>query len=246
VRFSVIIPVWNQLHFSKKLAECLGADHPGDWETVWINNGSTDGTAGFLRDIEGPGNRFVEFDENRGFGAACNAGAGAAEGTYLVFLNNDTEPEPGMLSDLVARLEADPTIGALLPRVTEAANLSFKRADPSKGVEQMRPFGRIPSGVCVAMEKGLFFELGCFDLVYGLASGEDADLFCRVWQAGRHVSMHHGWCLKHVGHGTTPLLPNRSELFRKNRDLFNERWGKLKSAAKKKRLAERTAGKKRR
>lgn len=158
VRFSVIIPVWNQLHFSKKLAECLDADRPGDWEAVWINNGSADGTGGFLRGLDGARHRFVEFGENRGFGAACNAGAAEAEGAYLVFLNNDTEPEPGLLADLVACLEADPAVGALLPRATGAVNLSFKRADRRRGVEPMRPFGRIPSGVCVAMAKSLFFE----------------------------------------------------------------------------------------
>ena len=50
--------------------------------------------------------------ENLGFVQSCNRGAREASGEVVVFLNNDTLPEPGWLSPLLASLR-DPRVGAV-------------------------------------------------------------------------------------------------------------------------------------
>ncbi len=230
---SVVVPVWNQLRLSVRLLEHLDADPMAGREVIWIDNGSGDGTPAFLdslRNERPQEHRVIRFPENRGFGEAMNAGAAIASGEFLALLNNDTEPPPGLLAELVACLRSDPSFGIVIPRVTQAGlrvNV-FPAADPSRGAEPLEKFGQYPSGVCYAMRKVLFDALGGFDTeTYKLASAEDADLCYKVWDAGREVAIHHGLCLKHLGAGTSSSLPDKTSIWRRNARLFEQKWKRI-------------------
>ena len=78
-----------------------------DFETVIVDNASSDGSVGYLRDRSEV--RLVELDANRGFPGACNAGIAAASASdYVVLLNNDTAAAPDWLERLVAAMDASP------------------------------------------------------------------------------------------------------------------------------------------
>lgn len=55
--------------------------------------------------------------KNLGFAGGNNLGILEAKGSYLLLINNDTEVEPGFLEPLVQKLELDPTIGAVSPKI---------------------------------------------------------------------------------------------------------------------------------
>ena len=109
---SIIIPVFNRADLTLRCLESLAQHTPeGLYEVIVVDNGSTDTTPELLASLDGDV-RIITNAENVGYTLACNQGAERAEGRYLVFLNNDTEPRPGWLAPLVEALEDPEVLGA--------------------------------------------------------------------------------------------------------------------------------------
>jgi len=106
---SLIIPALNE-------ADCLGqllAEVPVHQlhQVIVVDNGSTDDTAQVAREA----GAIVIEESRRGYGFACAAGAAAAEGEALVFMDGDGSFIPGELVNLIksiAQDEADLVLGA--------------------------------------------------------------------------------------------------------------------------------------
>ena len=201
-RASIVIPVYNQ--FAHTLA-CLRAlaEHPPQLpiEIVVVDDGSSDQTTAALPLIDGL--RYHRRASNGGFIAACNDGAALARGDFLVFLNNDTVPQPGWLDALLQTFEAHPAAGLvgaqlLYPdgRLQEAGGVVFADGggwnygrfespdDPRFGYLRDADY---VSGAALAIPRGLFVQLGGFDSRYAPAYYEDTDLAFAVRAAGRRV-----------------------------------------------------------
>jgi GT2 family glycosyltransferase len=134
-RLSVIIPTWNTRAL---LADCLDSideqDVPGGFETIVVDNGSTDGTAELLRAREDRV-RVITNAGNAGFAAANNQAAEEARGTILMFLNSDTRlTAPDTLERVVSTAEA-PDVGIAGPMLlnTDGSLQSSCAAHPSVG-----------------------------------------------------------------------------------------------------------------
>jgi GT2 family glycosyltransferase len=113
---SVIIVNWNGKSFLKECLDSLAAQTFSDFETVVVDNGSTDGSAGYIRENYA-WVRLVELPENAGFAAGNNCGLTECSGVYIVTLNNDTRVETGFLQELVKAAEADPGIGMVAAKM---------------------------------------------------------------------------------------------------------------------------------
>lgn len=61
--------------------------------------------------------KFIQASENLGFAGGNNLAINHTTGKYVLLLNNDTEVTPGFLEPLVAKLEADPSIGVVSPKI---------------------------------------------------------------------------------------------------------------------------------
>lgn len=110
-RVDVIVPTFNGREL---LGECLRAlrrQEFADFSVTVVDDGSTDGTARFVRE-QFPEIQLVRLAGNGGLARACNAGIAATSGEFVALLNNDTEPEPGWLKALVAALDAAPAAGS--------------------------------------------------------------------------------------------------------------------------------------
>ena len=110
---SIIIPAFNNLALTRQCLEAVRktAD-PVPAEIIVVDNGSTDGTSAYLLQEQEAGHlQAIINSENLGFAKACNQGARAAAGHYIVFLNNDTIAQPHWLEEMVHVAESDTNIG---------------------------------------------------------------------------------------------------------------------------------------
>ena len=106
---SVIVPVWNGMGYLKPCLDSVLAQDFAGFEVIVVDNGSTDGSAGFVAESY-PQVRLIRNERNVGFAAGSNVGMRAATGDVLVLLNQDTEVCEGWLEALVSTL-TDPTVG---------------------------------------------------------------------------------------------------------------------------------------
>jgi GT2 family glycosyltransferase len=128
-RLSIIIVTFNS---RADIDACLRSLTDGihvDREIVVVDNASTDGTAGHLRE-RWPGIRLVELGANLGFARAINIGIQQTFGELVLLLNPDTKVPSGAIDRLVSALERDAGVAVVGPRIVDRdghAELSFGR-----------------------------------------------------------------------------------------------------------------------
>ena len=201
-RASIIVPVYNQLHYTlaclRALSDCGDATA---FEVIVVDDASSDASARVLPSI--PGLRYHRNPQNLGFIGACNAGAELAAGEFVVFLNNDTTVSPGWLDALLDTFAHHPDTGLagsklVYPdgRLQEAGGIVFadgsgwnygRFEDPSHPRFNFVREVDYCSGASIALRRDLFLGLGGFDSHYAPAYYEDTDLAMRIRQAGLKV-----------------------------------------------------------
>jgi len=198
--FSVIILTWNGRDLLDECLESVLSQSFTDFETIVVDNGSTDGTVDFLRERWGERIRLVAMPCNRGFAGGNNAGIREARGTYIVLLNNDTAVDPGWLSALSGAIRRHPDAGMFTPKI-----LNYYRRDEidntghviypdglARGRHRLeKDDGRFdeegevlhPSGCAGVYKREMFEFIGLLDDAF-FAYGEDVDLGLRARWAG--------------------------------------------------------------
>jgi GT2 family glycosyltransferase len=107
-RVSVIVPTRNGAHLLPECLAALWAQTYLDYETLVVDDASTDGTHELL--LGYPEIRVVTIEgrEGHGFVAAANIGIREAHGEIMVLLNNDAVPDPRWLEELLGALDRNP------------------------------------------------------------------------------------------------------------------------------------------
>lgn len=199
---SIIIPVYNQIHYTYA---CLISilEHTTDvvYEVIIADDVSTDATAELWKFTENV--VICRNKTNQGFLRNCNQAARAAKGKYVMFLNNDTQVTEGWLSSLVNLIESDPTIGMagsklVYPdgRLQEAGGIlwsdgsgwNYGRLDnPDKPEYNYVKDVDYISGAAILLSNDLWKQIGGFDERFAPAYCEDSDLAFEVRKAGLRV-----------------------------------------------------------
>ena len=107
---SITIPVFNEEESLPRLRERLIeslAKLPDPWEVIFVNDGSTDGTAALLDEIAAshPSFKVVHFRRNFGQTAAMQAGFDFASGEIIVPMDADLQNDPDDIPLLLAKLK---------------------------------------------------------------------------------------------------------------------------------------------
>jgi len=119
-KVSVIILNWNGRDNTVHCLEALKLTTYSNYETIVVDNGSTDGSVKYFKDHY-PGIRLIENEKNLGFAEGNNVAIREVlkrkESKYVALLNNDTIVEPDWLEYLVNALETDENIGSCQPKI---------------------------------------------------------------------------------------------------------------------------------
>lgn len=97
---TVIIPTFNRLESLRRVLDsidCQATPAREAPDVVVVDDGSTDGTGAWLRSEAERGRLRALVGSNEGPASARNRGAEVATGEVLLFLGDDTVPEPGWL-----------------------------------------------------------------------------------------------------------------------------------------------------
>ena len=99
---SVVVTILNELDNIRPLIARLHAALEGmDYEIIYVDDGSTDGSVQLLKSLDDPRLVVVEFRQNYGQSLALMAGIDVARGDYVATLDGDLQNDP---SDIPAML----------------------------------------------------------------------------------------------------------------------------------------------
>lgn len=185
---SVIIPFFNLAQFLPRTLESLRAQTFQGFETILIDDGSTDEAAApLLSDVERGrhGNIRLIRQPNGGLSAARNAGLAAASGRWVVPLDADDTLEPDFLSSGLEAAARTP--GATF--VTSLVRFFFETPDVPHGGwvplgidRDLLAFANCASSCTALIDREALVRAGGYDP--WLTSYEDWDLWCRLALAG--------------------------------------------------------------
>lgn len=197
---SVIIPNWNGKRF---LAECLDSLREqtfDNFETILVDNGSTDGSAEFVLDRYGDSVRIIKCPRNFGYTGGNNIGIRSSRGECIVLLNNDTKVEPTWLEELVKAVGINPRAGMWASKVYsyfqknqieavgeliywDGLNRARGQYEQDRGQYGVMEEILFPPGCGGMFLKTVFEEIGLFDEDF-FAYGDDAEIGIRARLAG--------------------------------------------------------------
>ncbi|MDH4045935.1 MAG: glycosyltransferase family 2 protein [Gemmatimonadota bacterium] len=106
---SVIVPVYNENEvlptFYQRASDALRGIEGIDYELIFVNDGSTDGSNDVLTDLSTRDSRVrvVRFSRNFGHQIAISAGIDYAEGDCTVVIDADLQDPPEVIANMVAK-----------------------------------------------------------------------------------------------------------------------------------------------
>jgi GT2 family glycosyltransferase len=238
---SVVIPTWNGRRYLDVVLPSLREQTYGDFRVVVVDNGSSDGTAAYVRE-QYPEVVLVELAANEGFAAAVNRGIAASDGEHVAVVNNDLELDPRWLECMVAALRDHPEAGSATGKM-----LFYDRRDVIDGagdftswyaVSAPRGRGETDRGQYDAAEpvfsacggaalyrRAALDAVGVFDEDF-FAYAEDVDWGFRAQLAGWTCRYEPAAVAFHMGARTSARVPNlaRYLFFRNTLTMVAKDW----------------------
>jgi GT2 family glycosyltransferase len=115
-RVDIIVLNYNGRSFLGPCLAALRLQTFRDFQTLVVDNGSTDGSVAYLHECYPEVSRLA-LPSNLGFCGGNNRGVEATAGEYVALLNNDTEAAPSWLQSLVEALDRFPEVGFCASRM---------------------------------------------------------------------------------------------------------------------------------
>jgi GT2 family glycosyltransferase len=231
-RVSVVLLCWNKQDYTRRCLDSLlgRTDYP-DMQVIAVDNGSSDATPQMLTEIAARDSRLVPvlLDKNHGIPGGRQKGLEAANGEYVLFLDNDTEIErEDFLQVMVRAMQSHPNVGST------GAFLNTYISDNDDSLIQCVhvPGMAVPvawcSGYCLMVRRSALDEIG------GIDAGEFASYGSEDVYLGYKLR-EHGWITvstsdlvgvsHHIIHGHNHYDYDWKKTGSKNSEFFHKKFG---------------------
>ena len=204
---------------------------------IIVDNASKDPkVAEYLNALRGKGKVTIEkvfSGENEGFAAGTNKGLKLVDAPFVCLLNNDCVVTEGWLEEMIAIAGSDSTIGLVNPQ----SNTFGSRPDTDASIDdhadlishRKSQFVELGSAIGFAclIKKEVLEKVGLLDESYRGVCYEDTDFAARARKAGFISVMAEGAYVFHAEQASRKDLEGKEEIYRKNKEIFEGRWGRL-------------------
>lgn len=193
MELSVILPSHNGEETIGAQLEALARQQwSGEWELVFVDNRSTDGTRALVESYRGrlPELRVVSADERNGISYALNCGIAASRGNSIVICNDDDEVAPGWLAAMGDALRMHEVVAGSLEhqRLSQDWTIAVRGRPQSDGLPEwgLLPYFPFAFGATIGVRRSLHDAIGGFDEELAFAA-EDMDYCWRLQLAGAEI-----------------------------------------------------------
>ena len=184
---TVVIPTWNRRPFIAEAVGSVIAQTYQHWELIVVDDGSTDGTAEWLRTLEDPRVRVLSLAHTGHIGQLRNRGAAAGTGEFIAFLDSDDAWLPQKLEAQVKALR-DSGAGwsysrfGLMDAHGHTIPLAPDKLRLLSGniIREMLTFSLSVCTPTIVVRRDLFEAAGGFSEDRRVAVGEDYELYLRI------------------------------------------------------------------
>ena len=128
---SIVVPLYNEAKNVKPLVMAIDGAMRGYYcEIILINDGSTDGTAAEIQQLNHPKIKLIDLQKNQGQSLALAAGIELAQGDYIVTLDGDLQNDPKDIPWMLSKAKAEQW--DLVTGIRQQRKDSFLKTVPSK------------------------------------------------------------------------------------------------------------------
>jgi len=243
-KVSVITITYNNLDYNKAfLDSILTKTAYANYEVIIVDNLSTDGTREWLQEVKelnDPRIKVILNDKNSGFAGGNNIGIRAADGDYILLLNNDTLVTRGWMTAMVKHAENDPEVGmvgavtnsigneAMVPcKYTNMEELDwFSYRYTRKHINERYEDVRMLAMFAVLFSRKVLNICGELDERYGLGMFEDDDYSLAIQKQGLKLVIAEDAFIHHFQSLSFSKMEDEQyqKTFQKNKSLFEQKW----------------------
>ena len=251
-RIPVIMPLFNALEYTKQAVDTLKKNtHANMYEVIFVDNGSTDGTKDYLKQLvqDDPEHfRVITNETNLGFAGGMNTGLRAIstfDWEYVVLVNNDLLFSQNWLYQLLQCMQFSgyKNLGAVGPVSnaaggTQGVQVGYKTIGEfdkyaqdwhQAHANQWAPAARLV-GLCLLMSREYVNAVGEFDERFIGGMWEDNDLALRGYLKGFRSAVDQSTLLHHYMNKTFQTNNmDASGLFHSNRQRYVDKWAAIDS-----------------
>jgi glycosyltransferase involved in cell wall biosynthesis len=198
ITYSIIVATYNRLDELVELIDSLNYMDfdPTRFELIVVDDGSTDGTAEMIEQLDTPYALHLHRQQNQGPGAARNRGMTEANGDYFLFIDSDCTVPASYLNTIDASVRTNQwdafggpdTCRPDFPPLLKAINYSMTSflgtggtRGSSKSVTKF-----YPRSYNMGIHRKVHEQIGGMN---DLRHGQDMDLSARIYEAGFSVGL---------------------------------------------------------
>jgi len=235
MKCDIIIPVWNNLDFTKKCIESVFRSTDYAFHLIIVDNASDRLTRDYLNKLacdKKDSITLIRNDKNLGFVKAVNRGMRQSSTPYVCLLNNDTEVTKGWLKEMIKVAEKEEGIGI----VNANSNTLGCKAGFSQSIEALAEKLKSYSGeytklawatgFCMLIKRKVVDKVGLFDEIYGMGNFEDADFSKRAQGLGYSCVCAVASYVYHKERRSFVRFKRFDQDFDRNREIFYSKWGR--------------------